>query len=152
MILRRRTFLRQSLLAACGLMLAACTPAAPSFTKWKASQAIDAFKAAGLEAENPTPMTEPKDYGLAPYLTKDAIHFLTPSLDKTAGDGSGGRVFSFANADDLAKMKTYYETLGKQSAMFASWVYTRDNILVQINGQMPEAQAKKYEAALNSMK
>jgi hypothetical protein len=42
--------------------------------------------------------------------------------------------------------------LGKENAAFFSWVFVKDNILVQINGNLPEEQAKKYEAALNALK
>jgi hypothetical protein len=36
--------------------------------------------------------------------------------------------------------------------MLFSWVFVKDNIVVQINGDLPEEQAKKYEAALNGLK
>lgn len=103
---------------------------------------IAAFKAAGLEAENPSALTK-DDYGMAPYVGK-GMRFLVPSL----GPDKGGRVFAIENKDDFVRLKAYYDELGKSSAMFFSWTFARDNILVQINGDLPEAKAKQYEAAL----
>ena len=91
---------------------------------------------------------EPADYGLAPKTAVEGTRFLIPSL----GPNSGGRILSFANADDLAKARDYYVEAGKASAMLFSWVFVKDNIVVQINGTLPEEQAKKYEAALDGMK
>ena len=42
--------------------------------------------------------------------------------------------------------------MGASFAMLFSWVFVRDNILVQINGELPEAKAKQYETALRSAK
>ena len=42
--------------------------------------------------------------------------------------------------------------MGKSSALFFSWVFVKDRIVVQINGDLPEDAARKYEAALNGMK
>jgi hypothetical protein len=110
------------------------------------AQVIAAFKAAGLEAENPTAMG-PGDFGLAPMTTDRAVHFLVPSL---CGD-CGGRVFDFDKLEDLNVTKTYYVELGRGSAAFYSWVFVKDNILVQINGELPEDQARKYEVVLKGL-
>ena len=74
--------------------------------------------------------------------------FLVPSL----GEDKGGRILVFANADDLASARDYYVKLGESSAILFSWVFVKDNIVVQINGTLPEEQAKKYETALNGLK
>lgn len=120
--------------------------AAPAAAKWQSSQAVEAFKAAGLEAESPRPLTK-DDYGLAPMVATEGTRFLIPSL----GPDSGGRIFSFASQDDLARTQDYYVEMGKSSAIFFSWTFAKDNILVQINGDLPEETAKKYEAVLAAM-
>lgn len=117
-----------------------------AFQKWTSSQAIEAFKAAGLEAEDTHPMTK-DDYGMAPMVAVEGIRFLIPSLC----DDCGGRVLSFDSPDDLEKTKAFYVTLGEESAWLFSWVFTRDNILVQINGDLPQERALEYEAALESL-
>lgn len=125
-------------------MLGACSNAKESV--WQTSNVLDVFRDAGLEVESPRPMTK-DDYGLAPYIATEGTHFLIPSLCEDCG----GRIFSFEDQDDLATMREYYVSLGESSAMFFSWTFTRDNILVQINGDLPEEQAKQYEAALQAM-
>jgi hypothetical protein len=117
------------------------------YVKWKVSQVIDVLKKAGLEVEKTSIMTK-DDYGLAPMSATEGIRFLVPSLCSDCG----GRLFSFATTDDLKLTQDYYLKLGKSSAAFFSWVFVKDNILIQINGTLPEATARKYEAALNNMK
>lgn len=51
----------------------------------------------------------------------------------------------------MQKLKTYYDELGKASALFFSWTYAKQPVLVQLNGDMPEAQAKKYEQVLQQL-
>lgn len=107
-----------------------------------AKDVILAFKSAGLEAENPTQMS-PKNYGFAPYVCK-GVRFLIPSL----GEDSGGRILACPNAADRDTIAGYYERLGKKSAVFFSWVFVKGNIVVQINGDLDEDKAKKYEQAI----
>jgi hypothetical protein len=45
----------------------------------------------------------------------------------------------------------YYFALGKSSAAFFSWVFIKDNVLVQINGDLPEDKAKQYQTVLDSI-
>jgi hypothetical protein len=103
---------------------------------------VKSFKNAGLQAENPSPMTK-DDYGLAPYVCK-GTHFFVPSIDPTAG----GRVFICDNDKDRDLLNSYYTELGRSSAIFFSWVFVKGNVLVQINGDLPENTARKYEAVI----
>jgi hypothetical protein len=102
---------------------------------------IAAFKTAGLEAEDSYAMTK-EDYGLAPVVC-DGYRFLIPSL----GEDSGGRVYVCSDADEQAELVTFYTELGK-SPLFFSWVFEKGNVVVQINGELDEVTAKKYEAAI----
>jgi len=121
--------------------------ATPIFQKWTTSQVAQAFKDAGLEYQDPKLMTK-VDYGISPMSATEGIHFLVPSVCSDCG----GRIFSFATEQDLKISQTYYENLGKNSAAFFSWVFVKDNILVQINGDLPEDKAKLYQNALDSLK
>lgn len=107
---------------------------------------IQAFKDAGLEAENTSTLTK-EDYGVAPYVCA-GTRFLIPSI----GVDKGGRVFQCDNDKDRDALVSYYTELGKVSAAFYSWVYVKDNIVVQINGDLPEETASQYETALSSAK
>ncbi len=109
-----------------------------------AANVLAAFKANGLEAENTFAM-KPKDYGFAPYLGR-GTRFLIPSLCSDCG----GRIFDFDNQADLAAVENYYVTLAKSSALFWSWTFKNGNVLVQLNGDLPEAQAFRYRDILMS--
>ena len=80
-----------------------------SFT---ADNVVMAFQNAGLEAENARPLTK-DDYGLAPYIGS-GVRFFIPALC----DDCGGRIFITDNQEDTDTLKTYYQTLGEQSALF----------------------------------
>lgn len=107
-----------------------------------AEDVISAFKAAGLEAESPRKMSR-EDYGAAP-LVCDGTRFLIPSL----GENRGGRIFICDDDSDRQLLVNYYESLSKTSALFFSWLFVKDEILVQIGGDLEEDLAKHYEQAL----
>ncbi len=107
-----------------------------------ADAVIVAFKAAGLEAESPRSLTR-KDYGAAPFVCK-GLRFLIPSL----GEDAGGRAFLCPRKADGDRLAKYYTSLGEQSAILFSHVFQQPPYLVQINGDLPDEQAAKYETAL----
>lgn len=109
-------------------------------------QVITAFQKAGLEASKPTPITR-EGYGMAPLVGK-GVRFLIPSL----GEDAGGRVFDVPNAAQRTKLARYYTALGEESAMLYSHVFVYKNIVVQINGELSDAKAAKYKAALMKLK
>jgi hypothetical protein len=113
---------------------------------WTATQIVEAFKAAGLEAENPTAIKR-EDRGLAPLVCV-ATRFLIPSL----GEDKGGRIFECDKDKEKAALRAYYEALSKGSAAFYSHVMERDNILIQINGELSDEQAAKYQVALDGLR
>lgn len=119
----------------------------PIFQLHTSQDAIAAFQAAGLEAENPRPLLE-EDYGIAPQVAQEGTRFLIPSLCAECG----GRVFSFSSPQNLDILKTYYVTISESSPAFFTWVFEKDNILVQINGDLSEERAREYETALESLK
>jgi len=120
--------------------------ATPVFQVWASPQAANAFSAAGLESVDVRPITK-DDYGMAPMTAVEGSRFLVPSLCADCG----GRIFSFASQQDLEAIEAYYVELGRSSSLFFSWVFVKDNILVQINGDLDEGLARQYEAALDAM-
>lgn len=100
---------------------------------------LSAFRDAGLEAERSFRM-QPTDYGLVPQVC-EAWRFFIPSI----GSDNGGRVFVCAKEAAKDEIMNYYEDIGK---LFSFWVFSKDNIVVQINGELPEATARKYEQAI----
>ena len=87
-----------------------------------------------------------EDYGPIPMAATEAIRFFVPSL----GGTKGGRVYSFATDADLETVRKYYQS-GSGVAK-PPWLFVRDNILVQINGELSSAQAQRYQSALKAMK
>jgi hypothetical protein len=117
-----------------------------SFRKWTNSQVLEAFKEAGLEVENVSPMTRPDDYAGAPVNDAEGTKFY---ISSAGAEGAAGRIHSFTSASDQEQMIGYYA--GASASSFA-WVFVKDNIVVQINGRLPEKKARLYEAALSRMK
>jgi hypothetical protein len=117
-----------------------------AFQRWTSNDVVEIFKSASLEVAGTRPMTK-DDYGMAPMRAIEGTHFVIPSLCSNCG----GRILSFSSQEDLEATKTYYEDLGKNNALFFSWVFVKDNILIQINGDLPEGKARQYESALNSL-
>jgi hypothetical protein len=108
---------------------------------------LDAFFAAGLEVSNPRPMIS-NDYGLVPMLTVEETRFFIASICADCDR----RIMSFVNEEDLVIIRDCYGQMGRFSVILFSWVFERDNILVQLNGELAEADARMYEAALNNLK
>ena len=59
---------------------------------------------------------------------------------------------SFADQERLQIVRDYYGQMGRFSAILFSWVFVKDNILLQLNGRLSEADARKYEAVLIDLK
>jgi len=126
------------------LGLTAC--AAPKWDKWTSEQGLNALRSARLEVENAR-LIVTGDYGLAPMRAKEGRRFFLPSLCADCG----GRILSFTKQSDLQAMKSFYEDQAKQSAAFFSWVFVKDNLLLQINGELSKQKADAYNAALQAI-
>lgn len=110
------------------------------------SDVVDAFKDAGLAVEDKREMTK-DDYGMAPMKAADGTMFTVPFVCEDCNV----RVMSFDKDADLKQTKAYYDDLGAESAMLFSWTIAHSNILVQLNGDMEEADYEKYKAALEEL-
>jgi hypothetical protein len=112
------------------------------FRRYSSQDAIDAFIAAGLEAESATPL-EVNGHSPLPPTFVEAQRFQMPSSgDRTA------RVFSFESVSDLQAVKAYYEGItGSQ----ASLVIVKENLLLQVSTSIPANVADAYRNALDSL-
>ncbi len=117
-----------------------------AFAKWNSDQALGAFVNAGLEVGRMRWMTM-DDFGMAPKLAMDGTRFFIPSLCAECG----GRIFAFDNQAGMDATAEYYLSLNQSDPASFSWIFMKDNIIVQLNGDTPETLARKYEAALYSM-
>jgi hypothetical protein len=87
-------------------------------------------------------MTE-ADYGDAPVLCQ-GTQFMLPSL----GEGHVGHVFICDRREELTSLKTYYNVRGQGNPELRSWTFSKENVLLQLDGTLERETAKKYEAAL----
>jgi hypothetical protein len=133
-----------ALLAGCGSPAAApsAVPTAPP-TPQTTAQIVEIFKTAGLEVGETFPMTN-ADYGPAPVTGVEGTRFILPSLCANCG----GRLIRFDNSESQKKLHDYYVGLGNNNPVMFSWVFTKDNFLLQINGDISESQAKEYQRVL----
>ncbi|NIL34963.1 stress protein [Bacillus thuringiensis] len=123
--------------------LAACDSFKSMTSNVTVGKVIEEFKAAGLEAENPSDLPE-KEFG---NTRKEAKRILVPAL----GEDSGGRIFEFKNKEDLEKAKKYYDDLGNGNQMLFSHTYAKGNFLIQMNGDMEDAQFNKYKEVMDKV-
>ncbi|HDR8523547.1 stress protein [Bacillus toyonensis] len=123
--------------------LSACDSVKSMTSNVTVSKVIEEFKAAGLEADNPSDLPE-KEFG---NTRKEAKRILVPAL----GEDSGGRIFEFKNKEDLEKAKKYYDDLGNGNQMLFSHTYAKGNFLIQMNGDMEDAQFNKYKEVMDKV-
>ena len=116
------------------------------FEKYTVNDVIAAFEEAGLEVVNPTSMT-PADYGNVPMVATEAASFSIPSV----GAQVKGRVFSFDTPGNRDYVATYYQNQNLGKGGFVAWVYSHDNILVQLDGDVPANLASRYQGVLMAM-
>ena len=58
-------------------------------------------------------------------------------------------ILSFNDPAALNAVKKFYmEATAQDTPQLSSWVFEKDNILLQLNGQLPEAQALRYGTVL----
>ncbi|RIL71024.1 hypothetical protein BUY49_08015 [Staphylococcus devriesei] len=107
---------------------------------YEISDVINKFKSEGLSVKNLKTMRH-EDFGMAPMKSEDAKIF-------TVQDDKKARIFKFKNKKDLEETKKYYDELGKSSAAFYSHVYAKDNMLIQMNGDIDDNVFNKYKTAM----
>lgn len=120
------------------MALAACSGGESSVT---ADDIIQSFKDAGLDIGDVSDLPN-KEFG---ENREEGKRVLVPSL----GDDSGGRVFKFKDEDGLNQAKSYYDELGNSSPLFFSHTHANGVYLLQMNGDMEDAEFEKYKAAMD---
>jgi hypothetical protein len=116
-------------------------------------EVIQAFENAGLEVGETYPVEQEPgwDENRVPKTYAQAARFTIPSLgvpeEGVPGPRDrGGRVFVFDSQRDLDAVRGYYEALGPSALPH---VYVKDQVLLlQINNDLPKAEADRYGAVL----
>jgi hypothetical protein len=116
------------------------------FNLFTAQQVLDALTAAGLSVQNPT--REMLVGRGAPGSFRDRYVF---EIDTVAP--FGGQVLIFDTPEGLAEWETYINQLKASSATArdVSYVYMHHNVMLQVNANLPLAQARAYRDALQAM-
>jgi hypothetical protein len=114
----------------------------------RSEEIVEAFREEGLEVARSESVDEEEDWqdNLVPKTYKEGTRFIIRP-GRTENDEMGGRVFTYDSEEDLEVMRNYYETVSS-SGMFYTHVYTDGLVLMQINGQIPKAQADRYGEVL----
>ncbi|MBE7332054.1 hypothetical protein [Staphylococcus haemolyticus] len=100
------------------------------------------FEDDDLNVKNEKKMSH-DDFGAAPMKAEEAKIFVVES-DKHA------RIMRFKNNDDLKQTKKYYDQLGKESAILYSHTYSKDNFLIQMNGDIEDSTFEKYKKSMDN--
>lgn len=120
-------------------------PKAP-YRQWHNSEIIAAFRAAGLTVDVISDIDKGERDGFATWMIVEAIPFQLSSRQEERG-----LLLAFHDPAALEKMRAYYLGLNKSLPRYSSRLFVKDNILLQINGEVPEARAKEYAAVLESL-
>lgn len=110
-------------------------------------EVVTAIQAAGLTANNPRVM-EPKDYGFGPALCKGMRIDLPSEVVFNVTMKHAAEVFVCDDPQDMAKLKKWYDDLGKMSGLLAQYTYVKGPVLLVVDGQIGKEAADKYGAAI----
>ena len=137
------------------LLLAACGDSGTNDTKENSAEVkednnevaetteevIEHFKVEGLEIGEISDL-ENKEFG---NLREEGKRILIPSL----GEDAGGRLFKFKDKEGLEEAKSYYDELGNSGPMFYSHTHANGLFLLQMNGDMEDAEFEKFKTAMD---
>jgi hypothetical protein len=131
------------------LLISACAPSetksSASLQQWHTADVLQAFQAAGLPVEIPQLSKDERDL-FSNEMVLESTQFVIPAQDDSTL--ASGIIFSFQNERDLREIQNYYAGLGKAMPQYESWIFIKDNLLLQINRDIPEAVAKQYAEVL----
>jgi hypothetical protein len=110
------------------------------------SEIITAFQRSGLVADVIRGASKDERDGLSAFGTVETTRFRISRKENELG-----MIIRFRNYADLERMTAYYRTLNKALPQYGSWIFAKEKTLLQINIQVPESVARKYEMVLYSM-
>lgn len=113
------------------------------FARWYSGQVLTVFQAFDLQVEQPVAATE-QDLGAIPVRAVEAVRFSLPSVC----DGCRGWVFTFANREDLATVRTYFESTQRMETE-SPYVYEDHNALIVLDAAVPVSATTQYKDALS---
>lgn len=127
-----------------------CSPeAAPTrtgFAKWRAEAVLNAFQHAGLGITEWRYANKDADDGFAVTMVVETKRF------RLLRENLGGTILAFQNERDQLWMYEYYARLGETNPQYSSWLWTRGNVIVQIDRALAPERAREFQRVLNEIK
>jgi hypothetical protein len=116
------------------------------FNNWSITDVVNSFQGNGLEIGDIRQVTD-VDQSFLPARVKEGIKFSIPSV----GEEVAGCILSFNDKYNLEKVRKHYLGLNEKGE-FYTWTFVKDNILLVLDGRLPESMAREYERALYDLK
>jgi hypothetical protein len=116
-----------------------------SFEAWRASEVLQELKSAGLDVQTAPGGKMNDEIGMSSRV--EEARFQTHAASRIVA----GTILTFHSEDELVRMTNYLRALGQSMPAYRSWVFVRDNALVQIDGDLPDERAIQFEEALYSL-
>ena len=110
-----------------------------------AKDVVKSFYAKELNVEK-TGIIPEEELDALPGRAHEGIEFSLPTTDKNLR----GCVLSFKKKKNFEKIKHYYLDLN-QKGLLHSWSFTKDNILVVLDGTMSEEKVGEFKVVLDEM-
>lgn len=120
-------------------------PTRTGFAKWRAEAVLNAFQQAGLEITEWRYANKDADDGLAVTMVVETKRF------RLSRENIGGAILAFHNETDQLWMYEYYARLGESNPQYSSWLWTRGNVIVQIDRALSPERAREFQRVLNQM-
>ena len=86
---------------------------------------------------------------IVPYRITGQTSFLYPTGCSGCREGL---VYALASDADADSMKGFFSGLPKRPLPGSIWIFSKGNVIVLLDGSMPEQLARKYDAALQAMR
>lgn len=112
---------------------------------WSPKDIVKVLNESGLGIEKIDAVNK-IDYSSLPAKAKEAIKFTSPSV----GEQGIGCILSFELKSNMEKIKKHYLEKNEKEELY-SWTFAKDNVLVVLNGMIPEEKARMFESALNKL-
>ena len=113
-------------------------------TTWQPQEVVNTFVSAGLECESAQPLVGGDALPVDPNAGMQCV---IPSLSPDYS----AQIYAFNDPTQLVELRSYYDRMTEADLASFSWVFVKDNVLVHIDGNLPDDWAGNYEAALKKM-
>lgn len=133
----------------------AAAPSTPSTAL--ADQAIAAFRAANLDVGQARPLTANEYPQAPPDCVPESRSFAMPSFSASINAPVSGIVFVCQDRPSVEALQATYATVPGErvgagpSAAANVWLFAKDNLLLQLDGRLPEEAARQYETIVNRL-